>query len=349
MIRLALLIVAVATLTLSLSSCYVTTQGYHLIADQIRATPVERMRRREALNPETELLFERVATVRAYATTELGLAEGTQYTRYVATDREYLVDVVSAAGELSFERKEWWFPFFGRFPYRGYYRRAAAERMAERLRGDGWDVIVRRVDGFSTLGFFSDPLYTYMARYDEARLAELIIHEMAHATLWVRSQAQFNEEFADFVGRAGSRQYLVERYGEDSAVVAALDARRADAERFRQDVLALKEALREVYSQSVPDDAKRLAKAETISAYQAQFLARYETRYESDAYRAFAETTVNNAYLDLFTTYSGNRELFERVHAEVGGGDLRTTIARITAWATSSPDDPYAPLRSALP
>ena len=113
-----IVLAALGTTIFALSSCYVTTQGYHLVAQQLSARPVERWKVDEDLTGEEAELFRRVEEIREYAHSTLELTAGRNYTTYLRVEGDYLVDVVSAAGELSFERKEWWFPFFGRFPSR---------------------------------------------------------------------------------------------------------------------------------------------------------------------------------------------------------------------------------------
>ncbi|MFW5695262.1 MAG: aminopeptidase [Alkalispirochaeta sp.] len=319
-----------------LSSCYVPRQGSHLVAQQIAARPISSISEEERTSSEQDL-FAQVHRVRSFAADELGLTLGTSYTTYYRTDRDHLVDVVSAAREFSFERKEWWFPVFGRFPYKGFYRPEPARRLARRLDGRGWDVIIRPVDAFSTLGYFKDPVISFMADYPVERLAELIMHEAAHATVWLRGHSQFNEEFATFVGRVGAELYLSERYGADSPELRALVRRRRDQDRFRADVLALKEELRTLYREQshLPQRELRAAKRDRITSYQQAYATRYSERYETDTFRFFSEITVNNAYLDLFDTYSGNLDRFYRFHRRVGGSRLEMTIAEISRRAAA--------------
>ncbi|MEX2442909.1 MAG: aminopeptidase [Alkalispirochaeta sp.] len=320
-----------------LFSCYLPRQGYHLVAQQFATRPISSIPT-EARSQEERELFAEVARIRSYAADELGLAVGGSYTTYYETDRDHLVDVVSAAREFSFERKEWWFPVFGRFPYKGFYRRAPAERLARRLDARGWDVIIRPVDAFSTLGYFTDPVISFMAEYTVARLAELITHEAAHSTVWLRGESQFNEEFATFLGRVGAERYITRRYGPDSAELRDLVQRRRDQERFRTDVLALKEQLRELYSagSDLPENELRTAKRTRIAAFQREYGLHYAERYETKTYRFFSEITVNNAYLDLFDTYSGDIDRFYQFHRQVAGEELPQTIAEIlrltAAW-----------------
>lgn len=357
------LIVPASFLVLLLNSCYVTTQGYHLMRHQLAARPVERLQRNAVRDvslsagmEEEQRLFRDVDRIRTYGIEQVRLTAGKSFTTYVRTDRDYLVDVVSAAREDRFERKEWRFPIFGAFPYKGFYRTEPAMRLAAQLRREGWDVYVRRVDAFSTLGFFRDPLYSFMAGYEEARLADLVLHEMAHATLWIRDEAQFNEEFATFVGRTGARDYLVERYGPEDPRVLDLEMQRLDNDTFREDMLRLRDQLQELY-ESVRDLEDGYSRRErilrekeaTIAAFQREFAATYHDRYRSERFLAGAEITINNAYLDLFSTYTGNLHLFEEYH-HLLGGTLGETTEALVYLMTNRPggERPTATLRRTL-
>lgn len=354
-LRPALVLRPALTLLLVLlsSSCYVTTQGYHLARQQIAARPIDGIAPGR-LPPDEQSLLAEAERVRRFAVGTIGLSDSGAYTVYYRTQRDHLVDVVSAAGEFSFERREWWFPFMGRFPYKGFYRRAGAERLAARLERRGWDVIIRPVEAFSTLGFFRDPLVSFMADYPAPRLAELIIHEKAHATVWVRGEGQFNEEFATFVGREGARRFIARRYpGDAEGMVAEWQARRRDSARFREDIQSLRSELAAFYAASsgVPVAERREDKAARITSFQRGFAKRYDERYETEAFRAFAEITVNNAYIDLFETYSGSIDRFEDFHLSVGQGELARTVELIRqgveAWE-STPRRQRPPIHSVL-
>jgi predicted aminopeptidase len=346
------------------TSCYVIDQGYHLAKHQLSAVPVEKLRTLDTLSPEEEAFFNRVDSIRRYADQHVGLSAGDSYRSYVSSDKDYLVAVVSAVDQFSFTRKEWTFPVVGSVPYRGYYRSEKARDLATSLRDDGWDVVVRRVNAFSTLGYFRDPLYSFMVGYDDARLAELIIHEMAHATLWLKGHSQFNEEFATFVGRQGALDYFVYLYGTESPEVIDLIAARHDAKLFREDIFRLRSQLEELYTAPAastapavaasasasadaaaePDDPSRgllvkdgqtgretllTRKSDVIALFQREFEKSYDQRYLSDRYRYFVDADINNAWIDLYQTYGGSLHVLEEFHRVVGAGDLRRTIETI--------------------
>jgi predicted aminopeptidase len=301
----------IAATTLLLSSCYVLGQGAHLVSHQLSATPIDELEDRDEF-------FERVESIREFARRRLDLSDTQNYTSYVELDRDHLVSVVSATKADSFNRKTWWFPLFGRFPYKGYYQERAARRLADRLRRQGYDVFVRRVDAFSTLGYFRDPLFSFMKDYDDFRLASLIIHEQTHATLFLKNQIQFNEELATFVGHHGALQYVAMTHGEQSEEYREAAAYRRELNTFLAEVRKLHGRLRTLYERAEEkgfSEAEVVSrKAAIISSFQEQFAAYYDDRFVTDRFRWFADYPINNAVIDVYMKYTQDLDLFERLY-----------------------------------
>jgi len=55
-----------------------------------------------------------------------------------------------------------------------------------------------------------------MLEHSEGYLANIIIHEMTHATLYIKNNVEFNENLANFVGSKGAEIFLTSKYGKDS-------------------------------------------------------------------------------------------------------------------------------------
>jgi predicted aminopeptidase len=327
------------------SSCYVTSQGLRYLEIRSRAESADRAFADPRTDAGTRVLLERARAVRSFAASELGLRETKSYTSVVRLDSDRLATVVQACAELSFDRWLWSYPFVGKLPYRGYFDPADAEKEAARLREKGLDVIARPVDAFSTLGYLSDPLFSFMSSYDEAEVADLVIHEMTHATVFVkggRSGAdpganagteQFNEELATFVGREGSLLYLAKVHGPGSSEAAESRARRRDAEAFAAFLRGTAEELEGVYSSSAPDAEKRSRKAEVIAARAGLFSRDYGRLFGTEAYRNAPMERINNAYLDLYRLYEGESSLYRDYYDKVAGGDMKAFIASMSRIA----------------
>lgn len=296
-------------------------------------------------DPEDRTFVERILDIRRFAIEELGLQESANYTRYVAIDRDYLASVVSAAAQDSFTRHEWWFPVVGAVPYKGFFNPKDARREGEKLKKRGLDVWIRQVDAFSTLGWFSDPLYSYMRDYPVYRLADLIIHETLHATVYLKGRSQFNEALAEFVGSEGSRLYIEKTFGLDSAEYREMADSQADGAAYvalMQELIAELDAL---YARDTDREEKLHQKRLIIQAAQSRFDTNYETLFQSDNYRGFSRLPVNNAYLELFRLYySGGdylKDLYDR-----SGHDLPRFIA--LAKTLTPKGDPQRQLEAAV-
>ncbi|MDR1444460.1 MAG: aminopeptidase [Treponema sp.] len=312
------------------SGCYTLTQGFTLLGYLGRAVPLEKLEEQADNGADeaakTRRFVERVRDIRRFAMEELGLKESANYTKYVELDRDYLAAVVSAAEADSFTRHEWWFPVVGRMPYKGFFKAADARKEREKLQKRGLDVWVRGVDAFSTLGWFKDPLYSYMQDYSDYRLADLLIHELLHATVYLKNQAQFNEELAEFVGTEGARIYIERTYGGESPEYQAPDDSEADNRAYIAYLRGLIAELEELYRGEASREEKLAQKAEIIARSQERFEQDYDTLFKSGSYRGFSELPVNNAYLDLYRLYYEGSNFYRDLY-EKSGRDLPRYIA----------------------
>jgi predicted aminopeptidase len=300
-----------------------------------RAVPLEKIGEIEGRGGFVEFVME-VNRIRAFAMGELGLKESKNYTKFVEMDRDYLAAIVSACSPVAFERHTWWFPVVGQVPYKGFFNVDDARKESAKLRAKNLDVWVRPVDAFSTLGFFRDPLYSYMTDYPVHRLADLIIHELVHATIYIKSDSEFNESLAEFIGKEGARLYIEKYYGADSDAYRAIDADNADNKTFVMFVQSIIKDLDAVYSSALSREEKLTRKAEVIAAAQKDFAAHYDELFEHDNYRGFAEMQINNAYLDLYRLYNEGDSYFEEIYNGMGR-DLPAFIAAAKTWKGKPP------------
>ena len=304
-----------------------------------RAVPLDRLEADTAEEAARNRAFAAlVRDIRDFAGGELGLSDTKNYTRFVELDRDYLALVVSASAPDSFTPHEWRFPVVGSVPYKGFFRAENARREAEKLRARGLDVWVREVDAFSTLGWFRDPLYSYMRDYPVHRLADLIIHELLHATVFLKNRTQFNEELAEVVGSEGAVRYVLSRHGEDSPAYRLMRTEKEDGAAFVSRVRELSAELETLYASDMPR-AEKLARKETVlAAFKARFEAEYDAYFAGDSYRGFSTLPVNNAFLALYRLYYGDTATLVDLYRE-SGSDLRAFIG--AAKRLRGKQDPY--------
>jgi predicted aminopeptidase len=273
-----------------------------------------------------------VRTIKAYGQAH-GLKPTRNYARYADLHRPAAVWVVQACAPLAFQVKRWRFPLVGTIPYLGFFDPAAARRFARSVADrEELDVDVRTAGAFSTLGWFQDPVLSTMIPDGDGALGDLanvILHESVHATLYVNDQSSFNESLASFVADRLTRPWLEEVLGRDAPEVKAWVAGEA---RYRGRVARLHRAyddLDAVYKSARSDAEKRAEKARILDA----------TRRELGI-----RGTLNNATLSGYRTYDTGTEAFDRLLTACGGSFPRL----LRAAATLQPADFGRPQQEAL-
>jgi predicted aminopeptidase len=302
----------------TLNGCYLLSQGVFLLSYTGRAQDIRTVLERNNLDPPVRRMLEEVLTVQEFAVRELGLAKNRNYTRYADTGKEYLVSVVTASMDDSFTPFTWRFPIVGEVPYKGFYRPEDALKLARRLKKKNYDVIVRPVDAFSTLGVLADPVYDFMSDYSSFQLAELIIHEQTHATIFVKSRIQFNEELATFVGYEGALRYISVVKGETGELNAELERAGKDRNRFLELMRELYRKLDEVYSSPRTRSQKLTEKSRILNAFQTDIRENYDDYFLGEGFRFLIGMEINNAYILSWNIYSRDLSLYYEVYDRFG-------------------------------
>ena len=287
------------------------------------------------------LLRERLAwihEVRAFAS-RLGLEVDEQYTSYVEWPGDRVVTTVVATPPGSLEPRQFWFPIVGRVPYKGFFDPQRAHGEAERLRADGFDVCEVPVRAYSTLGWFADPVTGPMLQGSDGVLVETLVHELVHATVYLPSEADFNEGVASFIGEEGSVRFFAETRGAEAA--ARERERVADKRRIAAAVLAFRREVEQLYANPAADRARAASRAAAETRARASIAGlALVTR---DPARLASEVRLSDACLALTLTYAADVDGYAATLASLGG-DLPAFVARLREAAGSK--DPRAALLS---
>lgn len=329
--RLAGVLAPVAALALigGSAGCYLVRQGAGQAAVLLGRRPVAEVLHDPATPAGVRRRLRALWAARRFGVERLGLAGATLYRDFYdpGSDPDGAARPaawnVSACAKDRFEARTWWFPVVGEAPYLGFFDAAEAEAAAAALRdAEDLDVLLRPVAAYSTLGWFDDPVFGSALRGDAFDIAELTLHEMAHATVFLPGQGDFNESLATLVGERGALAFLADRYGPGSAQVERARGRlsaEAEAARHIDAVVAELEALYARPDLSRPD---KLRLREEVFARGKAALPRTPA---ADGWRA---ARWDNALLMNWRRYHGD----ERGLASLLDGRFGGDLAAFVAW-----------------
>ncbi len=334
---------AAATLLPSCGARYVAVSAVYQAEMLARREPVDELLATGTLSAGEEQRLRLFQEVKAFGR-DIGLSATDNYSGYSRSWSRTIWNV-SACPPLSFEPRTWWFPIVGTVPYLGYFSSEEAHTARVRLEDEGYEVHMRVVNAYSTLGWFQDPILPAMMSWTEPQVAETVLHELAHATLWIPGSVAFNESFANVVGQAAGDQFLAHKYGGDSKEVA--DARETDADwlAFRDILQGLYGELDAVYTGTLPEPEKVRRKEELYASLDDRVLEsaiRNKPRY----LQVVRTQTWNNPRLMQFRTYNSGEAEFAALMAS-SNGDIPTFITRVREL-TRGQADPFAALRAAV-
>ncbi len=268
----------------------------------------------------------------------LGLDVGRHYTSYVPWSGDRMVTIVVAARPGEVVPAGFNFPIVGRVPYKGFFSVDKAHAEARRLRERNLDICVVPVAAYSTLGWTQDPVTQPMLARADGELVELVIHELVHANVFAKSQPDFNEGAASFVGQEAAVRFFaaLERNGRAPAGRATRERRRVrEARDLAARLLALRDRAAALYAEQA-DSPERADRRRALSRETRDAIAALELRTR-DATSLAEGLALNDACLALRGTYAGDTPLHERLLDSLGG-DLPAYLARLRAVDRS--DDP---------
>jgi predicted aminopeptidase len=144
----------------------------------------------------------------------IGLNPGGSFKSFAEVSRDPLAWVVVASRRDAFALHTWWFPVVGTVPYKGFFDKSDAEAQVRELQALGYEASIRGTEAFSTLGWFDDPVVSTTLKNAPSRIANTVIHESVHTTVWISGSVSFNESLANFIGSQGASAFFSDRVKE---------------------------------------------------------------------------------------------------------------------------------------
>jgi predicted aminopeptidase len=305
-----------------LSGCQVTylvKSAYFQASMLNKREPIDKALENPALSDENKRKLRLAKEAREFAEKNLGLKHTDNYTSFVQLDRPYVTYVVAASSRTELKAYKWWFPIVGSLPYKGFFNPEEAKAEAEALKARGYDTYTRGVSAYSTLGWFNDPILSSMLQYKDIDLVDTIIHETTHATIYIKSEADFNERLAVFFGGKGAEEFYRAREGANSPTLKKAENDLHDEKLFMDFMSKETRALEDWYTARKDVGIDETERRLRIGEIQARFASELRPQFASaDSYKSFEKTELNNARLLNFRMYFEKLDDFEDVFKKLG-------------------------------
>jgi predicted aminopeptidase len=335
-VKLFRLFLLLTSMSLSLTSCgnllYLTKLGWHQSSISFHSVPVQEALDNKELGPEAKERIHFIQEVKRYGEEKLGLKKTESYSRYFEV-RGPVLHVITASEKDRLRLYRWDFPITGKVTYKGFFTPEDILKEKRSLEAKGYDTFIQQAGAYSTLGWLKDPIFSSMLQWDEVNLANLILHEMTHATIYFKGQTDLNEQIATFVGNQGAIDFLTEKYGKGSKeVVEAIHCQEDDLV-FSRWVDQACQQLTDFYAREISRDEKLRGREEYFRRLKEDFKETTGS-FKTASYKNFEKVNINNAVLLAYRRYIHRLESFQILY-EQSGRDTRKVVEYFKAIQVS--------------
>lgn len=321
-------VVAILVLVFHALIGYGIEQGLGQIRIIREARPVSEVMSDPAFPDSLKQKLALIDEIRRFAIDSLGLNDTDNYKTLYDQKGEEVMWVVTACEPYHLRPKTWSFPVVGTVPYKGYFNKEKAIVEAKQLKDAGFDVAVRNPGGWSTLGWFTDPILSGMLSRGDGDLASLIIHEMVHATLWVPDSVTFNENLASFIADTAAYDFLRHKYGKPSKQYDQYLYEDRDYRKFSKHILRAANYLDSTYEsmdEATPLEKKKQVKDSAIH----RIIATMDTLHlmlNKQPSKRYEGRIPNNTYFMMYRQYQVQQPKFKDEFGKKFNGNLKSYI-----------------------
>ncbi|NIJ54921.1 aminopeptidase [Dyadobacter arcticus] len=273
-----------------------------------------------------------ILEIKQFGVDSLGLKPSDNYTTFYNQHGKPLIWLITASERYKIVPYKWNFPVVGTFPYKGYFDSTRAVREEKELITTGLDTDIGDVSAWSTLGYFKDPILSSMLKRRDGSLANLILHELTHGTLFVKNNLELNENLASFVGDQGAIRFLKYKYGLDSPQLRTYQYSKKYNDAYSGHMLRGTVKLDSLYktfgNNMSPDRRKDSLKKAMIVKILTDADTLLSTKRTFKPKNGLSDSQLpNNAYFINYLTYKSRQNIFLEEFENKFGGDLKKYLA----------------------
>jgi len=302
---------------------YLSKLGWHQSFITFHSVPVQEILENEGAGHEAKQKIHFIQEVKRYGEEKLGLTRTKSYTKYFEV-KDPVLHVITASEKDCLQLYHWSFPITGKVTYKSFFTKEGVLKEKRFLEEKGYDTFVQQAGAYSTLGWLKDPIFSSMLQWDEATLANLILHEMAHASVYFKGQTDFNEQIATFVGNHGAIDFLIEKYGKGSKEVVKAIYNQEDDLFFSRWIDQACKQLSNFYEQPISREEKLKGREALFQLIQEEF-GRVKDQFKTECFSDFKKVELNNAVLLAYRRYFHKLDKFEALYENLGR-DLKKVV-----------------------
>jgi predicted aminopeptidase len=302
---------------------YLSKLGWHQSYVTFHSIPIQEVLDDRGTDEGTKEKIRFIQEVKHYGEEHLGLKGTKSYSRFFEV-KGPILHVVTACEKDRLQLYHWDFPIVGSVTYKGFFTQEDAVEEKNLLDRKGYDTFVQRAAAYSTLGWLKDPIFSSMLEWNEAALANLILHEMSHATVYMKGETDFNEQIATFIGNRGAIDFLIGKYGPESEEVVEAVHSQEDDLLFSEWIDQACQQLASYYAKEISRDEKLKGREEIFQSIR-ETLKEMKGRLKTDCYRELDKIELNNAVLLAYRRYFHRLDSLEMLY-DYFGRDLRRVI-----------------------
>lgn len=281
----------------------------------------------DSLKPKLALVKE----IKKFAETSLGIRKSDNYTTLYNQHGKTLMWMLMASEPYEMKAKQWHFPLLGDFSYKGYFDKKKARLEQYELEQAGFDTELGRASGWSTLGWFKDPVLSSMLYQSKGELSELIIHELTHGTLYVKNDVNFNENLASFIGEQGAIAFLKFKFGEKSEALINYQSALLDERIFEKFLFGCTRQLSELYAsmKNESDAVKQEKKKALIHQFVVEAYKLPISSKKKYMKRMRGAITSGNAFFMGYQRYDAQKDSLAMVLSTQYKGDIKSYLINL--------------------
>ncbi|MEZ4901531.1 MAG: aminopeptidase [Spirosomataceae bacterium] len=270
-----------------------------------------------------------IGEIKRFAVDSLGLDASGSYEDFFDQHGKPILWVITASEKYRLIPKQWRFPIIGTFTYKGFFDSTRAQKEEQALINNHFDTQINEVSAWSTLGFLNDPVLSSMLYRSEGSLANLIIHEMTHGTLFVKDNLELNENLANFIGDYGAIRFLTYKYGQNKPPLEKYEFRKQYNDAISQHIVRganQLDSLYKTFSSKLTTAQKDTLKTRAIH----RIVISSDTLLNGLVGKKYpwrSKKLPNNAFFIGYLTYHSQQNNFQREFKEKFNSDFNRYLA----------------------